>query len=353
MAVLGTLRPGANDATATPNQTAAWSTIPGATDLADDSDATYGEVSTNVQGNYGESFALGDTPADFATMLTALFSVRYAWSATPTSTTWNFIDARIVSGATVLAAADSGGAMQRFVSSITATSPTTSTPASFSYVNTAADQTAWDAAIIQVELYRTKIKGGGTEGMRVHEVYVTGTYTATAPSVTANAGVAAATAAGVAASSTAETVTAGVAAATAAGIDATAVPGEFVTAGTAAATAAGVDATIARTFSTTVGEVGLATYTPGTQTNHSFKVRARVTSGARVAVLGLALYEGTTNRSGDLFTTALTTSSSSVTIVEVIALSRSGRFNVTSAMSSSISVTSMVSNELLGTAIGP
>jgi hypothetical protein len=60
--------------------------------------------------------------------------------------------------------------------------------------------------------------------------------------------------------------------------------------------------------STSVADVGLATYTPATQTNHSILVRARVTSGAGTATLRAALYEGTTNRSGDLETAALTAS---------------------------------------------
>jgi hypothetical protein len=56
---------------------------------------------------------------------------------------------------------------------------------------------------------------------------------------------------------------------------------------------------------TSVAEISLESHgTPVAQTNHSIKVRARTTTGA-TGVLHVALYEGTTNRSGDLYTTAL------------------------------------------------
>jgi hypothetical protein len=66
--------------------------------------------------------------------------------------------------------------------------------------------------------------------------------------------------------------------------------------------------------STSVGEVSLAPYTPATQDSHRLKVRARVTSGAGTAVLKAALYEGSTNRSGDLTTSALTASLADYTL---------------------------------------
>lgn len=65
---------------------------------------------------------------------------------------------------------------------------------------------------------------------------------------------------------------------------------------------------------TSVAEVSLASHgTPSAQTNHSIKVRARTTSGS-TGILHVALYEGTTNRSGDLFTTALSTTLTDYTL---------------------------------------
>jgi hypothetical protein len=63
------------------------------------------------------------------------------------------------------------------------------------------------------------------------------------------------------------------------------------------------------TTSTSVARLSLAPAgTPTTRTNHSIFVRARVTSAAGTAVLRVALYEGASNRSGDLSTGILTTS---------------------------------------------
>jgi len=77
--------------------------------------------------------------------------------------------------------------------------------------------------------------------------------------------------------------------------------------------------------STSVAEVGLdnGTGTPATQTSHSIKVRARTTSGA--GTLKAALYEGTTNRSGDLESSALTTSLADYTL----AISDANAANIT------------------------
>ena len=60
---------------------------------------------------------------------------------------------------------------------------------------------------------------------------------------------------------------------------------------------------------TSVAEVDLETADePSVDSDLTILVRARVQSGASTATLGVALYEDTTNRSGDLATSALTTS---------------------------------------------
>jgi hypothetical protein len=64
---------------------------------------------------------------------------------------------------------------------------------------------------------------------------------------------------------------------------------------------------------TAVAEVSLASVSePTTRTSHSIKVRARTTAGA--GTLKAALYEGATNRSGDLESSALTTSLADYTL---------------------------------------
>jgi hypothetical protein len=186
VADLGTLRPGDNDALVPTTYTSSW-TDTGSSDLDDSSDATFGEVTTNTTGSYGESFALADMPADFGNATSISHSVRYAWSATPTATTWDTLAIRIVSsdGSVILAAADSGGAYATVASSITTTTPTTSAATGFAYVNTAATKAQWDGALVQIGIARTRSKGGGSEGQRVYEAFITGAYTVASNDVTA------------------------------------------------------------------------------------------------------------------------------------------------------------------------
>ena len=64
---------------------------------------------------------------------------------------------------------------------------------------------------------------------------------------------------------------------------------------------------------TAVAEVSLGTgVTPATRTNHNLKIRARTTSGA--GTIWGAVYEGATNRSGDMESGALTTSLATYTL---------------------------------------
>ena len=66
---------------------------------------------------------------------------------------------------------------------------------------------------------------------------------------------------------------------------------------------------------TPVARVSLASgNTPTTRTAHSIKVRARKASGSGTVLLSAALYEGSTNRSGNLVTSALTTSFADYTL---------------------------------------
>lgn len=66
--------------------------------------------------------------------------------------------------------------------------------------------------------------------------------------------------------------------------------------------------------STPVARVSLGSYgEPATRTGHSIKIRARTTSGS-TGVIKAALYEGANNRSGDLTSSALTTSLAAYTL---------------------------------------
>lgn len=66
---------------------------------------------------------------------------------------------------------------------------------------------------------------------------------------------------------------------------------------------------------TAIAEISLASHgTPSQRTNHSIKVKARTTSGS-TGVIRAALYEGSTNRSGDLSSSLLNTTLSEYTLV--------------------------------------
>jgi len=75
---------------------------------------------------------------------------------------------------------------------------------------------------------------------------------------------------------------------------------------------AGIGTTPPKT--TPVAEISLASHgTPDTRTSHQIKIRARTTSGS-TGVIKAALYEGSTNRSGDLTSDPLTTSLATYTL---------------------------------------
>lgn len=191
MASFGSRFPNDLSSTADPSGVP-WDGVTGglANRFGDASDATYGFVSTNASGTYARSMPFDSVPSDIASVTALSVLVRYGWSATPTNTTWdqagstaNGIEARIVASdlTTILAANLSGGTLQEVVGLPTATTPTNSPTVPFNYVNTGASQAQWDSARIQVQINRTRSKGGGTEEQRIYEVTITGTYTPTAP----------------------------------------------------------------------------------------------------------------------------------------------------------------------------
>ncbi len=122
------------------------------------------------------SRALDDTPTDFGNMDTLSWQVEYRQQGRGDDTL--LLGIRIVNGATILAAADSGGTFQSVSADIQNTADTTSAVTAFSYVNTTADKTAWDGASIELEQSITKTKGADGCNVEVDYVAVTGTYTA-------------------------------------------------------------------------------------------------------------------------------------------------------------------------------
>lgn len=150
--------------------------------LGDNSDSTFGFVSTNSTNAYDQSWDLDDMPGDFASMVDLSVVLRYCWSATPTNTTWDSLQCRVlVPSGPILAAADATGSMETVASSITDTSPVNSSSIPFTYVNTSATKADWNSGLVDIRINRTRSKSGGSEEQRVFEADLSGNYTASAP----------------------------------------------------------------------------------------------------------------------------------------------------------------------------
>lgn len=163
-----------------------WASAPNGA-LGDDSDATFGYDDTNSTTTVDQGWELGETDADLGNMDTLSGVLRYARSANSANKTWTILAVRVMSGVTVLAAADSGGTFATVASSITTTTPTNSSAYVFStsgYLNTTANKTLWDAAVVETRIGIDRNKGGNSDAFRVFEIDFTGTYTASAPSFT-------------------------------------------------------------------------------------------------------------------------------------------------------------------------
>lgn len=116
-----------------------------------------------------QSVALNDTDIEFLTMNTVDWTVEYSQNATGDDTL--SLGIRIVNGATILAAADSGGTFASVDADVTNTTDTTAGPTGFAYVNTGANKTTWDGATI--ELQQTHNQNMGPDGRNIQVDYVT------------------------------------------------------------------------------------------------------------------------------------------------------------------------------------
>lgn len=121
------------------------------------------------------SRALNDMPTDFQTMDTLSWQVEYSLSAARSDDTYG-LSIRIVNGATILAAADSGGTFTTVASNITNTTDTTSAVTAFAYVNTSANKATWDGASVELRQNYTQSKGKDVVSVRVDYTVFTGTY---------------------------------------------------------------------------------------------------------------------------------------------------------------------------------
>jgi len=246
--------------------------------LGDDSDLTYGYDATNTDQTVVQGWELANVDADFGTILTLSVVLRYGWSADPAgASVWELaaspgtqgLMCRIISGATILAAADSGGTFEEVVA-VAADDATIrdSSSVPFTYVNTAATKTTWDAAVVEIQISRNRIKGGSTDQQRVYEADFTGTYTPSLTETNAPAELASGTGTSLAAKGSVGTLP-GIGSATGAAFDTTVTATPFRTgaAEVASATGAAFDTTVASfPLRTGAAEVASATGTAPDQT---------------------------------------------------------------------------------------
>lgn len=128
------------------------------------------------------SFALDNVDADFETMLTASWTIEYRQQGRSDDTL--SLGLRVMSGATVLAAANSGGTFVTVNSNVTNTTDVTAGPTAFGYVNTTATKTDWDAAVVEISQTYSQNMGPDNAAIEVDHFQLTGTYDLAATPVT-------------------------------------------------------------------------------------------------------------------------------------------------------------------------
>ena len=126
------------------------------------------------------SFTLANVDTDLGNMDTLLFNAR--WQVNLNSSVDDNVQMgfRLMSGATVLAASTSGGAMQFIAAAArTPTTLTTTGATAFSFVNTTATKAQWDAAELEIENNYAGFMAKDTNKIHVEldTIEFTGTYT--------------------------------------------------------------------------------------------------------------------------------------------------------------------------------
>lgn len=120
------------------------------------------------------SFALDNMPFLFETMNTASWTIEYRQQLLGDDTL--SLAVRIMSGATVLAAADSGGTFTTVNANVTNTTDVTDGPTAFAYTNTAADKATWDAAVVEIQQTYSQNMGKDGTFIQVDWFQLTGDY---------------------------------------------------------------------------------------------------------------------------------------------------------------------------------
>ena len=161
------------------SDTAITGTEPVLQAIASPDDAKDVHDTSNTTHTGEASFALGDTPSDFGTMDTLFVQLRYAWQSGTQVNIWAALRARVFrSDGTTPLTNEATLAL-----AITTETPTNSSVIQFTGVDTSADKSVWDGAVVRIYFDITKVKGGDSLEERVFAAQITGTYTAEVPSL--------------------------------------------------------------------------------------------------------------------------------------------------------------------------
>lgn len=124
------------------------------------------------------SFTLDAMPSDFDTMEALSWQVRFSL-ATITDDTY-YLDIRIMSGATELARGSSATVWERVATVTADRSMSNTSTTAFTYLNTTASKTLWDAATLEIRIVNVGNKAGDAATVAVDTLEFTGTYVVTA-----------------------------------------------------------------------------------------------------------------------------------------------------------------------------
>jgi hypothetical protein len=205
---------------------------------ADDSDYIYDN--SNTSHTAIATFELGSTPADLGTMDTLYVRLRYNRSAYTANRIWDSLRCRIYRADGTTPLTDD----VTVASSITTTTATNSSVIQFTGLDTSADRSVWEGALVTIGFTVTKNKGGGSDELQVTAGELTGTYTVSSAQDATITGISAA-----AATATANAPT-----------SVTAVTAITATAASATASTLLASDTFTRGDSTTLGSTELGSY---------------------------------------------------------------------------------------------
>jgi hypothetical protein len=138
----------------------------------------------NDVNNSDYKVTLPNMPSNWSAMASVTINVRYALSGAPPGSSKDTygISARVVNGATILAASDSGGTFQSLVSTTTMSTAFSNTgDVAFTYVNTSASSATWNGAVLEIRQTYTQSGSKDAHAVEVSVAELIGVYTVSVP----------------------------------------------------------------------------------------------------------------------------------------------------------------------------